>query len=369
MKKPTKTLRRTALSLAATLGLGMGITLAMGTAQAQEAFKIGYIYPSPAADVGWAHELDEGRRAVEEHFGDKVESIIIENIPDGPDAARIMNQLAAQGVDMMMLGSFGYMNDGLKTAKRYPDIDFIHASGYKVADNLGNFLTRNHESAYVAGMAAGYVTESGTIGMVASYAIPEVIGIINSFTLGAQSTNPDISVKIVWLNSWFDPSKAQESARSLIAQQSDVIFSIYQDTPSVVTVAEEEGVYVVNTSSDMKAYAPTHLLASMKVSWGNYFIDKVQASMDDSFVGDSFWGGMADEAVSLESISDDLSAEQRAAVDAKIDAITAGEFNPFSGPVIDQEGNEKVAAGKSLSDGDLLSISWLVQGIDTKLPQ
>lgn len=361
MKNRIRVFRTVALTLAATLTLG--------TAQAQETFRIGYIYPSPAADVGWAHELDEGRRAVEEHFGDKVESVIVENIPDGPDAARIMNQLAAQGVDMMMLGSFGYMNDGLKTAKRYPDIDFIHASGYKTLDNLGNFLTRNHESSYVAGMAAGYVSKSNVIGMVASYAIPEVIGIINAFTLGAQETNPDISVKIVWLNSWFDPSKAQESARSLIAQQSDVIFSIYQDTPSVVTVAEEEGVYVVNTSSDMKPYAPKHLLASMKVSWGDYFIEQVQASMDDSFKGESFWGGMADNAVSVESISDDLSAEQRAALDARIAAITAGEFQPFSGPVIDQSGKEIVAEGETLSDADLLGISWLVQGIETSLPQ
>jgi len=361
MKKPDRILRGTLLGLAAALSLG--------TVQAQDVFKIGYIYPSPAPDVGWAHELDEGRRAVEEHFGDKVESVIVENIPDGPDAARIMNQMAAQGVDMMMLGSFGYMNDGLKTAKRYPDIDFIHASGYKVADNFGNFLTRNHESAYVAGMAAGYVTETGNIGMVASYAIPEVIGIINAFTLGAQSTNPDISVSIVWLNSWFDPSKAQESARSLIAQQSDVIFSIYQDTPSVVTVAEEEGVYVVNTSSDMKPYAPTHLLASMKVSWGDYFIEQVQASMDDSFTGGSFWGGMADNAVSVESISEDLSAEQRTSLDETIGAITSAEFNPFTGPIVDQDGEEMVAAGQTLSDEDLLSISWLVEGIETRLPK
>ena len=361
MKIRTRTFRTAALALAASLSLG--------TVQAQDAFRIGYIYPSPAADVGWAHELDEGRLAVEAHFGDKVESVVVENIPDGPDAARIMNQLAAQGVDMMMLGSFGYMNDGLKTAKRYPDIDFIHASGYKTSSNLGNFLTRNHESSFVAGMAAGYVSETGVIGMVASYAIPEVIGIINAFTLGAQEINPDVSVKIVWLNSWFDPSKAQESARSLIAQKSDVIFSIYQDTPSVVTVAEEEGVYVVNTSSDMKAYAPEHLLASMKVSWGDYFIDQVQASMDDKFEGSSFWGGMADNAVSLESISDDLSAEQRATLDARIAAITAGEFQPFSGPVVKQDGEEIVAKGETLSDADLLGISWLVEGIETQLPQ
>ena len=361
MKKWTDRLRITALGVIAVLSLG--------TAQAQDTFKIGYIYPSPATDVGWAHELDRGREAIEEKFGDKVESVVVENIPDGPDAARIMNQMAAQGVDMMMLGSFGYMNDGLKTAKRYPDIDFIHASGYKTIKNLGNFQTRNYESAYVAGMAAGYVTKSNTIGMVAAYAIPEVVGIINAFTLGAQATNPEIMAKVVWLNSWFDPSKAQESARSLIAQQSDVIFSIYQDTPSVVTVAEEEGVYVVNTSSDMKAYAPKHLLASMQISWADYFIKQVQASMDDTFEGSAFWGGMAEKAVSVESLSDELSAEQRAALDATMDDISNGKFHPFTGPVVDQDGVEKVAAGETLNDVDLAGISWLVKGVDTKLPK
>lgn len=351
------------------LGLAASLTALLGTtgAQAQEPFTIGYIYPSPAADVGWAHELDVGRQAVEQHFGDAVKSVVVENIPDGADAARIMNQMAAQGVDMMMLGSFGYMNDGLKTAKRYPDIDFIHASGYKTADNFGNFVTRNHESAYVAGKAAGYVTENGIIGMVASYAIPEVIGIINAFTLGAQSTAEDITVKIVWLNSWFNPSKAQESARSLIAQQADVIFSIYQDTPSVVTVAEEEGVYVVNTSSDMKAYAPEHLLASMTISWADYFIEQVQASMDGEFEGHAFWGGMADNAVGVASLSDDLSDEQRAALEDTMAGIRSGEINPFAGPVVDQDGNEVVAEGDVLADDQLKAISWLVRGIETRL--
>lgn len=357
------------INLLSAASLGIGLSVGTGAVLAQDAFKIGYIYPSPAGDVGWAHELDRGRQAIEDKFGDKVESVVVENIPEGPDAARIMNQMASQGADMIMLGSFGYMNDGLKLAKQYPDLKIIHASGYKLADNMGNFQTRNYESAYVAGMGAGYVTQSNTIGMVAAYAIPEVVGIINAFTMGAQSTNPDITVKVVWLNSWFDPSKAQESARSLIAQQSDIIFSIYQDTPSVVTVAEEEGVYVVNTSSDMKAYAPNHLLVSMQISWADYFIEQVQAAMDGTFKGTAFWGGMADNAVSMESWSDDLSEEQRAALDAKVSDIAAGKFHPFDGPVIDQSGKEMVAEGSTLSDGDLLGINWLVKGVETQLPK
>lgn len=334
-----------------------------------EPLKIGFIYPSPVGDVGWAYELDRGRKAIEEAFGDKVESIVVENIPEGPDAARIINQFAAQGAKMIMLGSFGYMNDGLKLAKQYPDIKIIHASGYKLADNMGNFQTRNYESAYMAGMAAGYVTKSNTIGMVAAYAIPEVVGIINAFTLGAQVTNPEVTMKVVWLNSWFDPSKAQESARSLIAQDSDVIFSIYQDTPSVVTVAEEEGVYVVNTSSDMKKYAPTKLLVSMQISWADYFVEQTEAVLDGSFKGSAFWGGMADKAVQMASWSDDLTAEQKASLEAKAAEIAEGKFHPFNGPVVDQEGATKIADGETISDGDLLGINWLVKGVETRLPK
>jgi len=339
------------------------------TAQAADVLKIGYIYPSPVGDVGWAYELDRGRKAIEEAFGDKVESVVVENIPEGPDAARIMNQFAAQGAKMIMLGSFGYMNDGLKLAKRYPDINIIHASGYKLADNMGNFQTRNYESAYIAGIAAGYVTSTNTIGMVAAYPIPEVVGIINAFTLGAQVVNQDITSKVVWLNSWFDPSKAQESARSLMAQQSDVIFSIYQDTPSVVTVAEEEGVYVVNTSSDMKKYAPNHLLASMQISWADHFIEQTKNALDGTFKGTAFWGGMADDAVSVESLSADLSADQLATINDKVGAISDGKFHPFTGPVTDQDGKIIVKEGETLSDMELLGINWLVKGVETRLPK
>ena len=195
------------------------------------------------------------------------------------------------------------------------------------------------------------------------------MGIINAFTLGAQTVNPDITMKVVWLNSWFDPSKAQESARSLIAQQSDVIFSIYQDTPSVVTVAEEEGVYVVNTSSDMKKYAPTKLLVSMQINWADHFIEQTQAVLDSTFKGVAFWGGMADDAVSMESWSDDLSADQLAGLESTIADIAAGKFHPFTGPIVNQEGEVMIKEGDVISDGDLLGISWLVKGVDTKLPK
>lgn len=339
------------------------------SANAADKFKIGYIYPSPVGDVGWAFQLDEGRKAIEGQFGDQVESIVVENIPEGPDVARILGQMASQGANMIMLGSFGYMNDGLKLAKKNPEMTFIHASGYKTADNFGNFQTRNYEGAYLAGVASGFVTKSNVLGAVAAYPIPEVVGILNAYTLGAQSVNPDISLKVVWLNSWFDPSKAQESARSLVAQKSDVIFSVYQDTPSVVTVCEEMGVYVINTSTDMKKYAPTKLLTSIQIDWSPHFKESVQKALDGNFEGTAYWGGMKDGAIRMASWSEDLSADQMAVIEEKTESLKSGNFHPITGPVMDQEGKERLAEGVAIADGDLLGIDWLVEGIETRLPQ
>lgn len=355
--------------LTRTIGAAATATLLAVPALAQEPLTIGFIYPSPVADVGWAAELNNGRLAVEEHFGDRVRTIFVENVPEGPDAARIMNQMAAQGADMIMLGSFGYMNDGLALAQRNPDMTFIHASGYEVAPNFGNFLSRNYESSYLVGMAAGDVTETDTIGVVAAYAIPEVIGMINAFTLGIQAINPDATVRVVWLNSWFDPPKAQESARALQAQGADVVYSLYQDTPSVVSVAEEEGFWVINTSSDMKAYAPNWLLASQVADWDSYFIESVQATIDGTFEGSSFWGGMADGTVDVRSYSDAISDETMARIEEVTAALRAGEFHPLTGPIVDQDGTERLAEGEVIEDSALLGIDWLVDGVETRLPQ
>lgn len=337
-------------------------------AVAQDKLKIGFVYPSPIADVGWSAELNAGRLAIEEAFGDQVETIFVENVAEGPDAGRIMNQMAAQGADMIMLGSFGYMNDGIALAERNPDMTFIHASGYKLAPNFGNFQSRNYESSYLVGMAAGDVTETDTVGIVAAFAIPEVIGMINSFALGLQEVNPDVTIKVVWLNSWFDPPKAQDSARALMAQQADVIYSLYQDTPSVVTVAEEEEVWVINTSSDMKEYAPNWLLASQIADWGPYFVKSVEETMAGTFEGTAFWGGMAEGTVDVKSWSDSISAETMEKIEAASEGLRSGEFHPIIGPIMNQAGEMVLAEGEVIADSDLAGIDWLVQGIETPLP-
>ena len=329
---------------------------------------VGFIYPSPIADVGWSAELNHGREAIEAEFGDRVRTIFVENVPEGPDAARIMNQMAAQGANMIMLGSFGYMNDGIRLAEQRPDMTFMHASGYKLAPNFSNFQSRNYESSYLVGMAAGDVTESDTIGIVAAYAIPEVVGMINGFALGVQEVNPDATIKVVWLNSWFDPPKAQESARALMAQEADVIYSLYQDTPSVVSVAEEEGVWVINTSSDMKEYAPNWLLASQIADWSSFFVRSVQATLDGTFEGEAYWGGMKDGAVDVKSWSTSISAETMGKIEAAAAAMRAGEMHPLTGPIVDQDGTERLADGVSIADPDMLGIDWLVAGVETRIP-
>lgn len=350
-----------------TLATAATLTALSLPAMAQD-LTVGFIYPSPIADVGWSAELNHGREAIEAEFGDRVRTIFVENVPEGPDAARIMNQMAAQGANMIMLGSFGYMNDGIRLAEQRPNMTFMHASGYKIAPNFSNFQSRNYESSYLVGMAAGDVTESNTIGIVAAYAIPEVIGMINGFALGVQEVNPDATIKVVWLNSWFDPPKAQESARALMAQESDVIYSLYQDTPSVVTVAEEEGVWVINTSSDMKEYAPNWLLASQIADWSSFFVRSVQATLDGTFEGEAYWGGMKDGTVDVKSWSTSISAETMDKIQAAATAMRAGEMHPLTGPIVDQDGTERLADGVTIADPDMLGIDWLVAGVETRIP-
>ncbi len=344
-----------------------GLLFAAGTAQAQE-MTIGFIYPAPVADVGWAKQLDLGREAIEAKFGDKVKTVVVENIAEGPDATRIMNQMVTDGADFVLLGSFGYMNDGLRLAGRNPDVKFLHASGYKLADNFGTFTPRNYEGFYLGGLAAGMVSKSNVIGIVGAFAIPEVVAEVNAITLAARKTNPDIEVKIIWLNSWFDPPKAQDAARALVSQGADVLFSLHQDTPSVVNVAEAEGVYVVNTGSDMSAYGPNAVLASVTMDWSEYFVAQVGAALDGSFTGADFRGGVADGAVKVKAWSADLTADQLAQLKTAEAQLASGELHPFAGPINNQKGEEQVAAGENLPDAEIFGMNWLVEGLAGSLP-
>lgn len=339
------------------------------TSASSQTLEIGLLTPSPLADVGWSKALADGFAPVKEKYGDKVKINIIENIQEGPDAERIMNKMVGDGNKFLMLGSFGYMNGGLKLAKRNPDMTFIHASGYKTAANFSPFTAKYFEGAYLMGMAAADLTKSKKLGVVSAFAIPELISTINGFTLGARSIDPEITVDVVWINSWFDPAKAQASAKALVAQGSDVLFSNAQDTPSVVTVGEETGAYVFNLNSSMKQYAPKKYLGVVKTDWSPFFMASVEAHMAGKFEGKNEWLGMKEKVVVVEDWSSDISAEMMAKIKDTEAKIASGAQHVYDGPLTNQEGKEVIGAGTRLDDGAILGMNWHVQGVNSPLPK
>ena len=351
-------------SLAATTAMALPIP-----AFAANALKVVLIVPSPAADVGWSHTLKLGTDALTEQYGDKVQVSLLENVAEGPDADRIMNKTVADGNTFLVLGSFGYMEGGLKLAAKHPEISILHASGYKTAPNFSAFGARYYQGTYLMGMAAASLTKSKKLGCVGAFAIPELITSINAFTLGAQVVDPSIEVSVVWVNSWFDPASEQQAAKALIAQGCDVVFSNAQDTPSVVHACEAAGVYVFNLNSSMKAYAPTKYLGVVGTDWAPYFKESVAAHLAGTFKGASAWLGMADKCVFVADWNPDIPADIGAKITDIHGKIDTGAFSPFTGPITDQSGAEHVAAGVTPGDDMILSMDWHVKGVTTPLPK
>ncbi|QDY71072.1 BMP family ABC transporter substrate-binding protein [Qingshengfaniella alkalisoli] len=349
-------------AMAAALGLA-------ATAVTAEPLEIGLMVPSPLADTGWSKTLADGLDAVKEKYGDDVSIEIVENIQEGPDADRIMNKMVADGDKFLVLGSFGYMNSGLKLAQRNSDVTVLHASGFKTAPNLSPFAAQYFEGAYLMGMAAADLTETKKLGVVSAFAIPELISTINGFALGARSVDPEIEVNVIWINSWFDPAKAQDSARALISQGNDILFSNAQDTPSVVTVGEEEGVHVFNLNSTMKDYAPTKYMGVVKTDWAPLFLRSVEQHLNGTFEGTNEWLGMADDTVLVEDWSSDISPEMMARIEETEAAIHSGTFNVYSGPIVNQAGEEVIGEGEVLSDEQVLGMNWHVGGVVSPLPK
>lgn len=355
--------------LKSTLAAGTALALPVPAFAQDGMLNVTLIVPSPAADVGWSHTMDMGTRALQEKYGDKIKVTLLENVAEGPDADRIMNKSVAEGTNFVILGSFGYMEGGLKLAKANPEVSVLHASGYKEAANLSPFGARYYQGTYLMGMAAAALSKSKKLGCVGAFAIPELITSINAYTLGAQAIDPSIEVSVVWVNSWFDPAAEQQAAKALIAQGVDVIFSNAQDTPSVIQVAEAEGVYVFNLNSSMKAYAPSKYLGVVATDWAPYFLAQAEAHLQGTFVGKTAWLDMADKCVLVQDWSADIPADIVAKITEVEAKLLSGEFSPFTGPIIDQSGAEKVASGVTLGDDMILSMDWHVQGVTTPLAQ
>ncbi len=355
--------RRAFLGTASAAGLASALPLKLS---AQDALQMALVTPSPTADVGWSHTLVEGASAAAEAVGGELS--VLENIAEGPDADRIMQRAAANGAGFVILGSFGYMNGGLQLAQRYPQVSVLHASGYQVAPNFSPFAAKYYQGTYLMGMAAAALSKSGKIGSVSAFAIPELITSVNAFALGAQAINPEIEVSVVWVNSWFDPASEREAAQALISQGCDVMFSNAQDTPSVIALAEEAGVYACNLNSSMQSYAPNYYLGVVGTDWAPFFTAQARAHLEGTFEGANYYLGIADEVVYVDDWNGDIPSEVMGRIDDRLAAIGAGEFNPFTGPLVDQAGETRIPEGTTMTDQEIQGMDWHVAGVTTPLP-
>jgi simple sugar transport system substrate-binding protein len=339
-----------------------------GGALAQDKTKVGFVYVGPVGDHGWTYQHHEGLKAIEAEFGDKVETTFVENVSEGPDAERVIQQLAQQGNDLIFTTSFGFMNPTLKVAQRFPNVKFEHATGFKTADNLAIYNTRFYQGRYIAGQIAGKMSKTNTIGYIGSFPIPEVVMGINAAYLGAKSVNPDIKFKIVWVSTWFDPGKEADAAKALTDQGADVLFQ-HTDSPAAIKLAEQQGIYAIGQASDMKKFGPNAHLTALVDDWAPYYIERVKAVMDGTWKSTDVWGGLKNGMLAMAPYSDKIPADVVELAKATEEKIKSGEFHPFTGPLNKQDGTQFLKEGEVISDKDLLGMNFYVEGIEGSLPK
>ncbi len=336
-------------------------------AAAADPFKVGFIYVAPIGDAGWTFQHDLGRKALEASLGAAVKTTFVENVPEeGADAERVIRKLATEGHSLIYTTSFGFMEPTLKVAAKFPKVKFAHCTGYKRAANVSTYSARFYEGRYLTGLIAGRMTKSNVIGYVAAFPIPEVVQGINAVLLAARTVNPNVTIKVVFVSSWFDPGKERAAADTLISQGADVIMH-HTDSSAVVQGGEEKGVWSFGYDSDMLRYGPKTNLTSVTMHWDDYYIDQTKAAMAGSWKSDDTWGGLKTGMVKLGPLNAAVPESVRAEVTAATAKIEAGTLLPFAGPIKDQAGAVKVAAGKSLSDGEILGMNWFAEGVQGKL--
>jgi basic membrane protein A and related proteins len=332
-----------------------------------EPLKIAFAYVGPVGDAGWTYAHDQGRKAVEAEFGDKVKTSYVENVPEAADAERVIRQMVSEGNKLVFGTTFGYMDPMMKVAADHKDVRFEHGTGFKTADNMRTYDSRTYEGAYLAGVVAGGMTKSNTLGVVGSIPIPEVIRNINSFTLGAQSVNPKIKTKVVWIGKWFDPPKEGEAAQSLINGGADVLFQ-NTDSTAVLQTAEKNKRLAFGWDSDMSAFAKEAHLGSAIINWGPYYKKAVKDALDGSWKTTQEWWGVKQGAIDLVSVSDKVPAELKAKVDAARAGLKDGSFHPWKGPVVGQDGKNVVEKDVTPDDKFMLGINFYVKGVEGKVP-
>ena len=357
-----KTLNTLLRGLVLAMGLGAGVGAAVA-----EPLKVGFVYVGPVGDHGWTYQHEMGRRELAEHFGDKVQTTFVENVAEGADAERVIRNMAKGGYDLIFTTSFGYMNPTAKVAKQFPKVTFEHATGYKQDKNLGTYLSRSYEGRYVGGFLAAKMTRSRKIGYIASFPIPEVIRDINAIQLALDKYNPGSEVKVVWVNTWFDPGKEADAANALIDQGVDVIFQ-HTDSPAPIQAAQRRGVYSVGYASDMAHFGPKAVLTSIVNDWAPHYIQATQSVIDHAWKSQDYWGGLKEGTVEL-PISDLVPAPVKAEAEQIIADIKSGALHPFTGPIKDQAGVEKIAAGATASNAELASMNYYVEGMKADIPK
>ncbi|MEO6292697.1 MAG: BMP family ABC transporter substrate-binding protein [Burkholderiaceae bacterium] len=367
----------TAIAAAALVGCGKKEEAAPAAAVAPAAapapakpdpLKIAFAYVGPTGDGGWTYAHDQARKAVEKEFGDKVVTSFVEKVPESADAERVFRDMASQGNKLIFGTTFGYMEPMLKLAPEFKDVKFEHATGYKQADNMRTYDSRTYEGAYMAGVIAGKMTKSNTLGVVGSIPIPEVIRNINSFTLGAQSINPKIKTRVVWVNEWFNPGKETEAATALINGGADVLMQ-NTDSSAVLQTAEKLGKRAFGWDSDMTAYGPKAHLGSAIINWAPYYIKATKEALDGSWKGGgASWWGVKEGAIDMVSVAADVPEDTKKKVDEIKAGLKAGTFAIWKGPIMSNEGKEMLAKDVVADDKFLGGLSFYVKGVEGKIP-
>jgi basic membrane protein A len=338
--------------------------IAFGSAAAfaadPEPLKVGFVYVSPVGDAGWSYAHDQGRKAIETLDG--VETAYVESVPEGPDAERVILNMARKEFDLIFATSFGYMDPMLKVAGRFPDTVFMHCSGFKTAPNMGNYFGRMYQARHLSGMVAGAMTEADTLGFVAAFPIPEVIRGINAFTRGARAVNPEATVRVVWTKTWYDPATEKEAAKSLLDAGADVIAQ-HQDSPGPQEAAQQRGAFSIGYNTDMSAFAPKAHLVAPIWNWAPFYTEMVEAVRAGTWESKAYWPGIAHGIVDISPMGDQVpEAIQKRVMDRRAD-IVAGDFVVFTGPVADQSGEIRIPEGRAATDEELLGMDWFVQGV------
>ena len=341
--------------------------VAQPTPAEKKKLKVAFVYVAPIGDLGWTWAHDQGRLAIEEEFGDLVETAYIENVPEGPEAERVIRDFAQKGYDLIFTTSFGFMDPTIAVAKEFPDKWFVHISGYKTAPNVSTVFGRMYQPRYLSGLVAGSATKSNIIGYVAAFPIPEVIRGINAFTLGVREVNPNAEVRVVWTNTWFGPPEEKEAAEALLAEGADVIAQ-HQDTTEPQKAAQDAGAVSIGYDSDMRAFVGDTVLTSPVWNWGVKYVEIVREVMNGTYKSESYWGGMKEGIVDLAPLSPLVPEDVRKLVEEKKQLILSGQWDVFCGPIKGQNGKLVVPEGRCLSDEEMLSMDWFVEGVVGEAP-